>query len=71
MTESTPETIEDAIDQVARTTVRRERDENGREIEFLPVDDMIKADRHISGKTAATKPHFGMRMTKAIPPGGG
>ena len=66
-----PETVEDAIEQVAITTIRRERDANGQEIEYLPMDDLIKADRHLAGKTAATKAHFGLRMTKCIPPGGG
>lgn len=66
-----PETIGDAIEQVALGMVRKQRDENGREIEFQSADDLIKADQHIAGKTASTKPHFGMRMTKCIPPGGG
>lgn len=70
MTEPTPETIADAIEQVAKNMVRIQR-ENGREIEFLSIDDMVKADNHAAGKVAATKPHFGMRMSKAIPPGGG
>ena len=70
MTEPTPETIGDAIEQVAKNMVSSQS-ENGRQIQFLSVDDMIKADRHTTGKTAATKPHFGMRMTKCIPPGGG
>jgi hypothetical protein len=66
-----PETVEEAIEQVSLGMIRKQRDQDGREIEFLSVDDMVKADRHLSGKTAATKPHFGMRMTKCIPPGGG
>lgn len=70
MTESTPETIADAIEQVAKNMVSSQS-ENGRQIQFLSIDDMIKADRHAAGKTAATKAHFGMRMTKAVPPGGG
>lgn len=70
MTEPTPETIGDAIEQVAKNMVSSQS-ENGREIEFLSVEEMVKADRHIAGKAAATKPHFGMRMTKCIPPGGG
>lgn len=66
-----PETIGDAIEQVSLGMVNRQRDENGREIEFRSTSDLIEADRHLAGKTAATKPHFGMRMTKCIPPGGG
>lgn len=67
---SDPETVEEAIEQVALGMVSRQV-ENGREIDFLSVDELIKADQHVAGKTAATKPHFGMRMTKCIPPGGG
>lgn len=70
MPDSTPETVSDAIEQVAKGMVRSQM-ENGREIEFLSVEEMVKAARHLAGTTAATKPHFGMRMTKCIPPGGG
>jgi hypothetical protein len=70
MTEPTPETIGDAIEQVAKNMVSSQS-ENGRQIQFLSVDEMIKADQHIASKRASTKPHFGMRMTKAVPPGGG
>lgn len=70
MTESTPTTIEEAIEQVALNMVSSQS-ENGRSIQFLSIDDMIKADRHKAAKTAATRPHYGMRMSKAKPPGGG
>jgi hypothetical protein len=65
-----PESIGDAIEQVATGMVRITK-EVGREIEYLSVDDMIKADRHLASKRAASQPHFGMRMTKCVPPGGG
>lgn len=70
MSEQVPATVADAIEQVATNTVRIEK-EAGREIEYLSVDELIKADRHLAAKRAASKPHFGMRMTKCIPPGGG
>lgn len=70
MTESTPDTINEAIEQVALNMVSSQS-ENGRQIQFLSIDDLIKAKRQQAGTTAATKPHFGMRMSKAVPPGGG
>lgn len=65
-----PTTIEEAIEQVALGMVQTSS-ENGRSVTQIPIDDLIKADNHQTGKTAATKAHFGMRMTKCIPPGGG
>lgn len=70
MSESTPETIGDAIEQVAKNMVSSQS-ENGRQIQFMSVEDMINADRHIAGKAAARNANFGMRMTKCVPPGGG
>ncbi len=70
MTIENPETVEEAIESVAIGMVKKSV-ENGREVERLSIDDMIKADRHLAGKTAAAKSHFGLRFTKCIPPGGG
>lgn len=67
---SDPETVEDAIEQVALGMVRTQK-ENGREIEFMSIDDLKKAGQYLAAKRAAAKPHFGLRMTKCIPPGGG
>lgn len=65
-----PETIEEAISTVALGMVSEES-ENGRTLKHTTIKDMIEADRYIAGKTAAAKAHFGLRMTKCIPPGGG
>jgi hypothetical protein len=65
-----PETIEEAIESVAVGMVKRTK-EGDREQENLPIKDLIEADRHLAAKRAAAKPHFGLRMTKCIPPGGG
>jgi len=65
-----PTTVEEAVEQVALGMVATSS-ENGRSVTQLSIDDMIKADRYLKGKTAATQPHFGMRFTKCIPPGGG
>lgn len=45
--------------------------ENGRQIEFFGAEDQIRLENHESAKVAAGKPHFGVRMTRCIPPGGG
>ena len=36
-------------------------------VEAQSVDEQMKAASFIAGQTAATKPHFGLRMTKMIP----
>lgn len=71
MPDETIETIEDAIDEVARGMLSSTTDANGRELTFIPLRDLIAADQHLANKRASAKAHFGMRMTKAIPPGGG
>lgn len=70
MTEATPTTIEEAIESVALGMVSSVT-ENGRSMTNLPIKDLIEADRYQAGKRGSAKSHFGMRMTKAIPPGGG
>jgi hypothetical protein len=68
--EETIESIEDAIESVAKGMVSSSS-ENGRSMSTVPIKDLIEADRYLKGKTAATKPHMGLRFTKCIPPGGG
>lgn len=70
MSDTEPETIGDAIDLVAKGMVSSSS-ENGRSMTNIPIRDLIEADRHLAAKRAASKPHFGLRMTKCIPPGGG
>jgi len=65
-----PTTVSQAIEQAAISGVKKSA-EGEREQENFPIKDMIEADRYLIGKRAAAKPHFGMRMTKCIPPGGG
>jgi hypothetical protein len=64
------ETIEDAIESVAKGMVSSSS-EDGRSASRIPLKDLIEADRYLTGKTAQGKSHFGLRMTKCIPPGGG
>ena len=64
-----PETIEEAIEQNARgpasVTV------GGQTVVQKDIEQQIKADEYLAAKQAATKPHFGLRFTKIIPPGAG
>lgn len=67
---SDPETVEEAIEAAATGMSRRSK-EFDREVENYSLKELIEADRYLSAKTSAAKPHFGLRMTKLIPPGGG
>lgn len=69
-TDETIETIEDAIESVAKGMIQSES-ESGRQMTNLSISDLIKADQYLSGKNAAAKAHFGLRLTKCVPPGGG
>ena len=70
MSDTDPETIGEAIELVAKGMVSSSS-ESGRSMTNMPIRDLIDADRHLAGKNASSKPHFGLRMTKCIPPGGG
>lgn len=62
------ETVEDAVDAVARGMVKKSK-EGDQEVEYFSPDELNKAKQFAS--PAKSKPHFGIRMTKLIPPGGG
>jgi hypothetical protein len=70
MSTENPETIEEAIESAAVGMVKRSK-ESDREQENYTIKELIEADRHLAAKRASAKPHFGLRMTKLIPPGGG
>lgn len=63
-------TIQESIETQALGRVKKAAEE-GRSIEHMSVAELIEAERYLAGKTASAKPHFGLRMTKCIPPGGG
>jgi hypothetical protein len=65
-----PETVEEAIESAAVGMAKRSK-EGDREQENYPLKELIEADRYLAAKRAAAKSHFGLRMTKCIPPGGG
>lgn len=66
---STPTTIPDAIEQNALGP-KKVKLEN-EEVEQHSISDQIAADNHAAAKTSASKPHFGLRFAKQIPPGAG
>jgi hypothetical protein len=70
MTETTPTTVEEAIESVALGMVSSAT-EGDRSQTNIPLRDLIEADQHLARKRASAKAHFGMRFTKCIPPGGG
>lgn len=69
-TETTIETIGDAIESVAKG-MTSSSSENGRSMTQIPIRDLIMADQYLAAKNAAAKSHMGLRFTKCIPPGGG
>ena len=54
-------TITDAADEPL------EVETDGLKVVRQSISDMIKADQYIDGKTAQSKPHRGMRITKLVP----
>jgi len=64
-----PTTVAEAIDQIAKGLVRSSSGEEG-SVEYLSLKDLIEADRYLN-TPSPVKPHFGLRMTKLIPPGTG
>ena len=47
---------------------RRVKGDEG-EVEQQPIQDQIKADQYIAGKTAMSQPSRGLRFSKLVPPG--
>ena len=64
------EAIQDSIASQAAAGIATATSD-GVTVTRMPIDDQIKAANYIAGKTAADKPHFGLRMVKLVPPGGG
>jgi hypothetical protein len=64
------ETIEEAIEAQALGRVKKASDSMG-SMEYMSIAELREAERHIASKAGSRQPHFGLRMTKCIPPGGG
>jgi hypothetical protein len=63
-------TIDSAVEAVGLGMVKKTK-EGDREVEYFAPADLIPADNHASAKVASGTPHFGLRMTKCVPPGAG
>ena len=61
------DTIQEAIE--ANAAGPKRVSEESTTVEQHSIADQIAADNHIDAKTAATKPHGGMRFSKFVPPG--
>lgn len=70
MADEEHETIEEAIEAQALGRVKKAA-EHGRNLEYMSIAELCEAEQHLASKQAARKPHFGLRMSKCIPPGGG
>jgi len=44
---------------------------DGLSVQQQSVAEVIAADRYLKAQAAAARPHFGLRFTKLVPPGGG
>jgi hypothetical protein len=59
--------INDAI--VTNASGPKHVSSDDRSIDQHPLADQIAVANHLAGQTAATKPRFGLRITKLISPG--
>jgi len=64
-------TIEDAIDASARGLVKKSTGPLGESVEYYSLTELIEAERRRAANASGTKKHFGLRMTKLVPPGTG
>lgn len=64
---TTPTTIEDAIDELARGMVDSTT-EGSRSITYKKIGELQKALEQEKARTAAAKDHFGLRFTRLTPP---
>jgi hypothetical protein len=64
------ELIQDAISVSATAGIASASNDSG-SVTKMSVSDQIMAANYLAAKNAGGKPHFGLRFTKCIPPGGG
>jgi hypothetical protein len=64
------ELIEDSIATQAAAGITSATSD-GVTVQRMSITEQIAAANYIASKTAKSQPHFGLRMTKCIPPGGG
>jgi|ETNvirnome_2_300_1030623.scaffolds.fasta_scaffold00877_15 hypothetical protein len=63
-------TIDAAVEAVGLGMVKKTK-EGDREVEYFAPEDLIPADNHASAKVASGHSHFGLRLTKCVPPASG
>ena len=64
-----PTTIEEAVAQALLQPDRLI--DKDREVHNRPLKDLLDARDRVAAANAAVKPHFGLRFTQLVPPGGG
>lgn len=64
---ATPENINDAIETNAKGPKRVQV--GNQSVEQHSIEEQIAADKHVAGRNAANRKHFGLRFTKLKPPG--
>ena len=64
------DSIQERIEEDATLGIESVSDETG-QVTKTPLKDLIEADRYLAAKQAGGKKHFGLRMTKLVPPGTG
>lgn len=64
------ETVEEAVEAIAKGGVKKASDPNG-SIEHFTPKEMLEGQHAVAANAAASKPHFGIRCTKLVPPGTG
>lgn len=63
-------TIAEALEAIAKGGVRSASDPTGT-VEYFSLKDLIEAKRVLESQDSEGKSHFGLRMTKIVPPGTG
>jgi hypothetical protein len=59
--------LDETIESVARGPKSVSVD--GTKVDAQSIDDLVKADQHLAGKTAIEKPNRGIRFNKLVPHG--
>lgn len=69
---ATPSTVNEAVEQYAIDAKRRVQIGN-ESVEMYPMDELIRAANFLKAQEVAANPpaHFGLRMSKLVPPGAG
>jgi len=62
-------TIAEQIEETAKSPAKVTVD--GTTVDGQKIADLIAADQYLQGRTAASRNHFGIRLVKLTPPGGG